>query len=321
VNIHTPIIISASRRTDLPAFHTDWLMNRLKIGSCDWINPFNHQKVSISFQKTKVFVFWSKYPQPLLSYLPEFDKQGFYYYFQYTLNDYEQEKWEPNIPPLGKRILTFQDLSGRIGKEKIIWRFDPLMLTDKIGVEELLQKVENIGNQLKGYTEKLVFSFADITQYRKVEHNLKQKKINYREFTIQSMSEFARGLQDLNKNWHYTLATCAETIDLKHYGIDHNCCIDPELMKRIFAQDDDFVYYLTYNRFPEKNGLLFTNKDKNEVQRKDRGQRKACGCVLSKDIGMYNTCPYLCVYCYANTSQNIVGMNYKLTNKNNASIV
>jgi DNA repair photolyase len=316
-----PIIVSASRSTDIPAFYSNWFINRLKAGYCVWYNPFNQQPMCVAFKNTKAIVFWSKNPRPLIPYLHELDGRGIHYYFQFTLNDYGNEQFEPNVPSIEARIKTFKELSEKIGKEKVIWRFDPLVMTDKIGVDELLQKVENIGNQLNGYTEKLVFSFADIGNiYKKVENNLKRLHINYREFTPQTMNEFAKGLCELNKNWDFSLATCAEEVNLEQYGIEHNRCIDGELMKRIFAKDEDFVYYLSYGKFPEKDSLFPVELPKKETNLKDKGQRKICGCMISKDIGIYNTCPHFCVYCYANTSKEMVKNNLSSYSIENESI-
>jgi DNA repair photolyase len=301
ISSRAPVILSASRSTDIPAFYAQWFINRLKAGYCVWYNPFNQQSVHVSFKNARAVVFWSKNPRPMIPYLHELDGRGIHYYFQFTLNDYEKELFEPNVPPVEKRMETFRELSGKIGREKVIWRFDPLVMTDKIGIDELLRKVENIDNQLNEYTEKLVFSFADL--YKKVENNLKRLNINYREFTPQTMHELAAGLQKLNQNWHFSLATCTEEIDLEPYGIEHNRCIDGEWMERIFAEDREFTHYLSRNKL------------------KDRGQRKSCGCMISKDIGMYNTCPHFCVYCYANTSQETVLKNRKLHAENRESIV
>jgi DNA repair photolyase len=314
-----PIIISASRSTDIPAFYAKWFINRLKAGYCVWYNPFNQQPMYVAFKNTKAIVFWSKNPKPLIPYLNELDE---HYYFQFTLNDYDCEQFEPKVPSVEARIETFKELSEKIGKEKIIWRFDPLVMTDKIGVDELLRKVENVGNQLSGYTQKMVFSFADIGNiYKKVENNLKRLNINYYEFTPQTMSEFAKGLQELNKKWNFSLGTCAEEMNLEQYGIGHNRCIDGELMKRIFAEDCDFVYYLSYGKLPEKNTLFPVGTPKKEANLKDKGQRKACGCIISKDIGMYNTCPHYCAYCYANTSKETVKKNLSLHSVNSESII
>ena len=152
-----PIIISASRSTDIPAFYTDWFFNHLKMGYSAWTNPFNGVKSFVSYEKCRFIVFWSKNPNPLLQHLDELKNRNINCYIQYTLNDYENEGFENNVPPLAKRIDTFKQLVDKLGKGRVIWRFDPLILTDHIGLDELLRKIENIGNQLLGYTEKLVF--------------------------------------------------------------------------------------------------------------------------------------------------------------------
>ena len=168
-----PVIVSASRETDVSAFYAGWLVHRLRDGWCAWKNPFNGEVRKVSFSKTRIIVFWSKNPKPMLDKLSEIEALGFrQYYFQFTLNDYMAEGMEPNVPPVAERIETFKRLADRIGKERVIWRFDPLMLTEKISIDALLERVGNIGQQLKGYTEKLVFSFIDIAAYRKVQKNL-----------------------------------------------------------------------------------------------------------------------------------------------------
>ncbi|HON20460.1 MAG TPA: DUF1848 domain-containing protein [Bacteroidales bacterium] len=316
-----PVIISASRRSDIPAFYAQWFINRLKAGYCVCHNPFNQQPTYVAFKNTKAVVFWTKNPAPLIPYLPELDERGIHYYFQFTLNDYDKEKLEPRVPNVQSRIETFQQLSEHIGKEKVIWRFDPLILTDKIGVDELLRKVENIGNQLTNYTEKLVFSFADIKIYKKVQNNLRNNSIVYQEFNERTMNEFALGLQSLNKNWNYELATCAEQIPLEKYGIKHNKCVDDDLMIKLFSQDKVLMDFLGVKMTPADifNSTPSITKTRDN---KDKGQRQFCGCIISKDIGEYNTCPHLCEYCYANSSKELALKNWKLhkQNPNNETI-
>ncbi|MDR2811147.1 MAG: DUF1848 domain-containing protein [Tannerellaceae bacterium] len=293
-----PVIVSASRSTDIPAFYAQWFIHRLKVGYVIWYNPFNRQPMYISFNNTKVVVFWSKNPLPLIPLLKELDDRGIHYDFQFTMNDYDKEGFEPNVPPLQKRIETFKELSTLIGREKIIWRFDPLIVTPTLSPRDLLKKIWNIGNQIKGCTDKLVFSFIDIKAYRKVQRNMiketklfSKENIENAEFTEWQMHEIADGLAKIRthwkqEGWELSLATCAEEIDLKPYGIEHNRCIDGELIKRISAG--------------EINNLSFP---------KDKGQRKMCGCTISKDIGSYNTCSHFCIYCYANTSKEMVEKN------------
>ena len=304
VEATAPVIISASRSTDIPAFYAKWFFHRLARGYCAWYNPFSGRKSYVSFKRCRAVVFWTKNPRPILPYLPELDRRGIHYYFQMTLNDYEREGFEPGVPPLRERIETFKELSKRIGRERVIWRFDPLMLAPGIDTQELLRRVSRLGSQLKGYTDKLVISFIDINAYRKVRRNLTKETNCFTESTVASgeftrpqMEEIADGLAKLRaswrtEGWNLTLATCAETIDLDAYGIAHNRCVDGELMKRLFADDKEFVHYL--------------NAD---MTLKDKGQRKACGCMVSKDIGMYDTCRHFCVYCYANSGKESVLKN------------
>jgi len=310
VDAQAPIIISASRSTDIPAFYADWFVQRLEAGYVKWKNPFNGVPLHVSFNKARLIVFWSKNPKPVIKHLDYIESKIKNYYFQFTLNDYDNEDLEKGVPKLQSRIETFMELSERIGKQKVIWRFDPLILTDKIGVTELLKKVENIGNQLKNHTEKMVFSFADINHYKKVQNNLLKSRINYMEFNEELMSEFASGLQQLNKNWHLDIGTCAESIPLEKYGIVHNKCIDDDLIIKLFHKDSILMDFLGVKVLPADMFNLHHRIEKLR-NNKDKGQREFCGCIFSKDIGEYNTCPHLCEYCYANTSKEIALSNWK----------
>lgn len=329
-----PVIISASRSTDIPAFYAKWLINRLEKGYCVWYNPFNQKPVYVSFEKTKVIVFWTKNPEPIIQYLPVLDKLGIHYYFQVTLNDYELEGFEPNVPSLKERIATFKHLSELIGKDRVIWRFDPLILTETLTPRRLLRKIYHVGNELKGFTDKLVFSFVDIKAYRKVQNNLVKETRYFNKFNIESAEPEGEKLQELveglvklreywkNEGWNLVLATCGESINLDKYSINHNRCIDGDLMEKLFGEDKELLYYLRTGKLPEVN--LFgeipniPNIGKNL---KDKGQRSVCGCIVSKDIGMYNTCRHFCIYCYANTSKKCVLNNAEKHNDENESII
>ena len=305
-----PIIVSASRSTDIPTFYADWFVERWKAGYVKWKNPFNGVPLYVSFKNTRVVVFWTKNPKPMMKHLDFLDKNVKNYYFQFSLNDYDKEGFEGKVPRLESRIETFKELSNRIGKEKVVWRFDPLLLTNEIDVKELLKRLGKIGDELYKYTNKLVFSFADIGIYKKVESNLNKANIQYIEFTLETMLEFAEGLQTLNKKWGLELATCAEKFDLNKYGINHNKCIDDDLMIDLFHQDEELMKFLGVE-FIEPSLFDATTTITKTKKIKDKGQREACGCIMSKDIGEYNTCPHECVYCYANTSKEVAFANYK----------
>jgi hypothetical protein len=197
-------------------------------------------------------------------------------------------------------------------------------LTDKITIDELLVKIENIGDQLLGYTEKLVFSFADIVSYKKVKSNLERNGINYSEWTESQMINFAERLQHLNKKWGYKLATCGEKIDIAKYGIEHNHCVDDNLMIRFAYKDKVLMDYLgvevkniensLFGMEPIPSDAIILNSTQYAIKKKnnsDKGQRQFCGCMVSKDIGEYNTCPHLCEYCYANASKELAIKNYQ----------
>ena len=290
----SPQIISASRSTDIPAFYSDWFLKRLEAGYVVWVNPMNRRPQIVNFENLKFIVFWTKNAAPLQARLNEIDERGIRYYFQHTLNNYKPE-FEPGVPLLDERIASFQRVSQMIGKEKVIWRFDPLILSDWIDVDVLINKIEAVGDRLHPYTEKLVFSFVDIDQYSAVRRNLDRAGLGHcREFRPDEIVEFAEKLSVINESWGLELATCGETVDLAPYGIVHNQCIDAALISRICADDRTIVDYIRGN------------------SGKDKGQREACGCIPSKDIGMYNTCMHQCVYCYANHRNELVRKNAEL---------
>ena len=334
VEASAPVIISASRSTDIPAYYAKWFFNRLEKGYCVWYNPFNQKPMYISFANCKVVVFWTKNPKPIIPYLHELDKRGIHYYFQVTLNDYEREGFEPNVPSISERIETFKELSKLIGKERVIWRYDPIIITNQLTAREHLKKIWRIGNLLKGYTGKLVFSFVDVKAYRKVQNNLiketncfTRETIDMAEPTAAQREEIIAGLCKIRdewkkQNWDVQLATCAEEFNYEQYNVEHNRCIDGELMERLWYEDKELVYYLRTGQLPTSD--LFGEIPEIPIFQKnlkDKGQRKICGCMVSKDIGMYNTCNHLCIYCYANTSKEVVQKNLSKFNANSESII
>ena len=217
-------------------------------------------------------------------------------------------------------------LVKQLGKGAVIWRFDPMILTDDITIDDLLQKVQNIGDQLKDYTEKLVFSYADIATYKKVKHNLEVNGILYHEWDAEHMEEFAEKLSSMNRDrgWDFQLATCGEKIDISKYGIQHNRCIDGDLITRLAWDDKELMDFMKVkiedipaptlfgeSELPQDAILLPHNHYFVSKHKKDQGQRPFCECMASKDIGEYNTCPHLCEYCYANTTKQLALQNWQ----------
>ncbi|HOU83374.1 MAG TPA: DUF1848 domain-containing protein [Spirochaetota bacterium] len=312
--ITAPLIISASRATDIPAFYSDWLINRFEQGYAAKINPYDRSKISyISLKKVKAIVFWSKIPEPLIDRLDYFNTRKIAYYFQFTLNDYEKENLEPGLPKLNKRIETFQRLSEKIGKEKVIWRFDPLVKTDITSYDDLLERITKIADKIVPFTDKLVFSFAEIESYRKVKRAFSSRKDIFsltpekyqatHDEKISFVKKLSAIIPELKKlNPDFQIASCADSIDYSIYGILPNRCIDDELLLKI---SDD----------AELHQFLHPSIFRDEYYLKDRGQRKNCGCILSRDIGAYDSCPHFCLYCYANSSKEAVFNKIKSFNK------
>lgn len=299
-----PPVISASRATDMPAFHAQWFMNRLRAGYCLWQNPFNAaQQQYISFAKCAAIVFWSKDPRPLLPHLAEIEARGIRFYFQYTLNTYEREGLEPGLPPLSERIATFRELSRRIGRQRVIWRFDPIVMGAGLNVETVLARLRELAAELAPYTEKLVFSFLDM--YKKTRRTLKSLDERLRAPTVDEAHRVAEGIAEINAILPrpLLLAACAEELDLQRFGVEKNSCIDAGLLSRLCPENAD-IQRSYGTRTSQKQGSLVTSaKQAPGRPLKDTGQRKACGCAPAKDIGSYNTCLHLCAYCYANSSK------------------
>lgn len=321
VEAQSPIIISASRATDIPTFYSDWFINRWNAGYIKWTNPFNGVPLYVSFKNTRCVVFWTKNARPMFKYLDFLDENIPNYYFQFSLNDYDKEGYEGKVASVESRIKTFKELSNRLGRKRVVWRYDPLILTKDIDVNELLRRVKSIGDELKEHTEKLVFSFVDISIYKKVQNNLNKEQVPYIEWTEELMDEFAQGIYEINKDWNLQLGTCSEKIDLEKYKIVHNKCIDDDLMIDLFSHDKELMDFLGVEI---KQADLFSDEQIVKTRNlKDKGQREDCGCVMAKDIGAYNTCPHECNYCYANISKEIAKENYKryLSDKNKESII
>jgi len=264
------MIISASRRTDIPAYYSDWMLNKIKERCVCVKNPMNvHQvrNVNLDPEVVDCIVFWSKNPKPMLDKLQYFNNYA--YYFQFTLNPYDNDI-ETKLPPKEDIIETFKKLSDAIEPQKVIWRYDPILLNARYTIEYHVDNFHKLACQLKGFTEKIIFSFIDF--YKKISKNIKSnciKEITYEEkiFIAENFSKAAKGNNLL-------IDTCAEDIELSQYDIGHARCIDGRLIAKITGN--------------------------NLSVEKDRNQRNDCGCVKSVDIGEYNSCPNGCIYCYAN---------------------
>jgi hypothetical protein len=297
-----PVIISASRSTDIPAFYGDWFLERFRTGYAAWVNPFTGNLQYVSFSRIRALVFWSKNPRPFLPKLEELEEGGYSSIFLYTLNDYGDEGLEPGVPPLEERIQTFSDLSSRIGPGRLTWRFDPILLSDTLTVGRVLDKIQGIGDRIHRLTKQMVISFIDIDRYARVRRNLAVAGLSgVREPSHGEMHAIARGLAELNQGWGLRIQACGEEEDLSAWGINPGACISYETLIREFSQDRDLMEFLR----PDGD------REERERELKDPGQRRWCRCVASKDIGHYSTCLHGCLYCYATASPALAGRNYQ----------
>ncbi len=264
------MILSVSRRTDIPAFYSEWFYNRIKDGYFLIRNPMNaHQvsRVNIRPDVVDCMVFWTKNPKPMLNGLDELS--DYKYYFQFTITGYGKEI-EPHVPELSEVIESFQTLSDKLGPNRVIWRYDPIIFTKDMTPEYHLSKFREIAESLYGYTNKCVISFVDIYPTK---NKSNMKELSSVDISEDELNQFAKNLSAIASENGMKVATCAEKIDLSFCGIEHNSCIDRELIESIVG-------------YPLK-----VNRD---------GQRGECLCVKCEEMGTYNTCVHGCKYCYAN---------------------
>ncbi|HDL19173.1 MAG TPA: DUF1848 domain-containing protein [Bacteroidetes bacterium] len=269
------MIISVSRRTDIPAFYGKWFMKRVQAGYCLVRNPFNPKQVSrISLQKKDVdaFVFWTRNARPFLKYLRLLEKEKYPFYFLYTVTGYSRDI-ERHLPRLESRILSFQRLSGIVGFKRMIWRYDPIIISREYSFDWHRKIFTRIAKQLSGHSQCVIISFVDY--YRKTLRNLSEVDDSFivHPENVPGFAQFMRDLADIARQYHFEITSCAEEITLQQFGISPGKCIDDRLLASVF--------------------------DVEVSSKKDSRQRKYCNCVASRDIGAYNSCPYGCLYCYA----------------------
>ncbi len=277
------MILSVSRRTDIPNYYSDWFIGRIKEGFLYVRNPMNaHQisRIDLSPDVVDCIVFWTKNPANMMERLD--DLRDYTYYFQFTLTGYGKDV-EPNLPNKREELIpTFKRLSEKIGKEKVIWRYDPILISKRYTVDYHLKAFDEIAGNLADYTEKVIISFVDL--YAKTQRNIRE--LDIKQMTKEEMTALAGEMAQIASKYHLLIETCAEQINLQEAGIQHGSCIDKKLIERI------------------SGCKLIAQKDKN--------QREECGCFESVEVGTYNTCLNGCKYCYANFNDNKVKENVKL---------
>ena len=276
------MLLSVSRRTDIPNYYSEWFINRMKEGFLYVRNPMNiHQvsKIMLSPDIVDCIVFWTKNPKPMLDKLDALKE--YKYYFQFTLTGYGRDV-EKGLPHKKKEVIpVFKELSKKIGSEKVIWRYDPIFFNENYTKEYHINAFSQIAEELEGYTHRCVISFVDF--YAKNRKGMEELKLQ--ETKERQLVSFSGKLQEVALAKGIEVFSCAEKIDLSECGIKHGSCIDKNIIEEITGCK------------------IEASKDKN--------QREECGCVESVDVGSYNTCLNGCKYCYANFSEKAVCSNVK----------
>ena len=274
------MILSVSRRTDIPCYYSDWFYNRIKEGFVYVRNPMNdHQisRISLSPKVVDCIVFWTKNPEKMLERMDEL--AAYQYYFQFTLTGYGTDM-EPNVPHKKNHMIqVFRQLSGKIGADRVVWRYDPIIFSDIYTPDYHLRAFRQLAEALQGYTQKCIISFVDIY----ARNRTRMDTLHLQEPGSTEFHFFLSEISRIAADHQMELATCAEKADLEAYGIKHNSCIDKDMIEKIL---DCRI----------------------QVDR-DNSQRLECGCIESIDIGTYNTCLNGCIYCYANYSDENVRRN------------
>ncbi|HHT9154375.1 MAG TPA: DUF1848 domain-containing protein [Candidatus Tripitaka sp. YC43] len=296
-------IISASRRTDIPAFYSGWFMNRVREGRVKYANPFSGQEYEVSLRPEDVhsIVFWSKNPQPLEPHLPRLEAMGYEFIFHFTITGlprpfegsgtnahraqvtehlgYRTGALSP-VPPWQEAVKCFKRLSDRYGPKRVLWRFDPIILSDITGPDYFKKSFDNLARRLEGATERCYFSFVCL--YPKVRRNLQRaletEDLYYYDPSYPERLSLVKEMVEIAGSYGITLYTCCDEA-LAVGGVRPAQCVDGELL---------------YELFPDK-----------PRQTKIVPTRKGCNCVQSRDIGAYDTCPHGCIYCYANLNHEL----------------
>lgn len=271
--------MSISRRTDIPAWFTPWLLQRIRAGFVMVRNPRNLQhvmRVSLKAEDVVAVVFWSRDYAKLIPHLSEFDDRDLRPCFHLTLTGYGPPL-ERNVPAAGAVLNQFEQLAARYGRDRVIWRYDPIVLGTGHDVAAHVARFEELATHLSTMTARCVVSFLDLypSTQRAIDQLARQTGERFPAPSVFDRARLAQSLVSIGAAFGIKVSACCEP-GLVEHGVGRARCIDPDLI-RSFARNQRFVA-------------------------KEAPTRRGCGCVLARDIGAYHTCAHGCVYCYANSS-------------------
>ena len=281
------MILNISGRTDIVAFYSEWLMNRLEEGFIDVRNPFNAQMVSrIMLEDVDLLFFCTKNPIPIIDKIESIKKKV---YFHITLTSYKKDI-EPGLPPKKDIITAVQKLSKIIGKDNVVIRYDPVFLNEKYNLDYHIKAFDKLCNLLDGYISKIIISFID--EYKNVRNNYNILK--YKEFTENDYKVIGESFSEIARKHNISVHTCAEIKDLTEYGFIKDECMSKELALKLTGK--------TYKKWKARKNV-------------------PCQCVEMVDIGAYNSCKHFCKYCYANYDEKNVNENYSFHNPKSSLLI
>lgn len=275
------MIINTGARTDTVQYYTEWLLRRFREGYVYSRNPLFPDKVTryeLTPDKVDCVEFCSKNYRPILKDLHEITDR-FNTHFHYTITAYGKDI-EPGVPDIDESIEILYELEKQVGKQRICWRYDPVLLTEKYTVERHLETFEYMASRLSGHVDRCIFSFVEM--YRKLDANMPEL------FPISDRDKdrIAEGLGRIAKRYGIPIQTCGANGDYSRYGIMGSGCMTLDILGKA-------------------NGVEFRNL-------RHKGMRKGCHCIESRDIGAYETCINGCRYCYANQSHERAMENYRM---------
>lgn len=283
------MILQTGMRTDIPAFYSQWFINRIKAGYVLVRNPYNPSSVTryeINPDVVDLIAFCTKNPAPMLKYMDVLKPYGQYWFV--TITPYGKEI-EPNVPDKRQVLEDFKKLSEIVGVDSIGWRYDPIFINDKYSIDFHIETFEQMARELSGYTKTCIISFIDL--YKKVIKNFPQACMVEKEKRLKIGKAFA----EIGRQYDITIKACAEGDELAPYGVDCSGCLTQEVYETV----------------------LHTKLDMPKI----KGQRNECACFFGNDIGAYDTCRHFCKYCYANTDYKAVLSNSKLHNPDSPFLI
>ncbi len=279
------MIVNVGGRTDIVNYYSQWLMNRIKEGFAYSRNPLfpkNVSKISLNPKDVDCLMFCSKNYKPILKYMKEINEK-YRIICHYTITAYGKDV-EPYVPVINESIKNLIELSKIVGKEKVLWRYDPILLTEKYTVEKHLETFEYMAKQIAPYVQRGIFSFVEM--YKKLDYNMPE----IIPFTEVDKIKILKGIGEISKKYNLYIQTCGTDENYEEYGIHVSGCTTSEILE-------------------QANSVKYKNV-------KAKPMRKGCHCIPSRDIGAYDTCLNGCKYCYANKRPDLAKENVKLHDKN-----